>query len=299
MCDISVIIPSFNTKKITERCLRLLKENINKSSLTHQIIVVDNGSSDGSRKMLTELEKKLDLTIIFNKKNVGYAKANNIGLTHASGKYILFLNSDVYVSRELNFSELVSYLDVNQHVGGLTVKVIRLDKSLDKACHRGFPTLWRSFCYFMKLEHIFAKIPIVNRVFCGYHLLYKDFSRIHEIDSASGAFFLIQKRALDKIEGFDESFFMYGEDLDLSFRIKNQGLSILFYPNFEVTHLKYQSGLAKSKESDIQHQVRTAFFNAMEIFYTKHYSNSYPRIITRMVLTAITFLKWKNEKNRD
>lgn len=287
MKDLSIIIPSFNTKEITQQCLRLLLNGLKKEKdLSWEVIVVDNGSRDGSAQMLAEINKvDKRLRVIANKKNLGYPKANNQGVKKAEGRYVLFLNSDVFIKR-IKFKQLVNYLDRNKKIGVIVVRVELADGRVDPASHRGFPTLWNAFCYFTGLESLLAKVKPLSKIFGGYHLKHLDLEKIHEIDSPSGAFYLTRKDVLDKVGGFDEAFFMYGEDLDLSFRIKSLGYKIVYYPRYVVTHLKYLSGLA-SKNKKTRRKVRVYFYKAMEIFYRKHYSQKYPQLLNKIVYLLI------------
>jgi GT2 family glycosyltransferase len=288
MTKLSIIIVSYNTKDLTLKTIRLLLLNLKKEKFSYEIIIIDNNSSDNSINAIEEIKKQnQNIILIKNKQNFGYSKANNQGIKKAKGEYILFLNSDVLATR-VNFSEILDYLDKNPDVGGLTVKVLLDNNQLDWACHRGFPTLWNSFCYFLRLEKIFSHIPLINKIFGGYHLMGKNINQIHEIDSPSGAFFLTRKNVLKKIGGFDENFFMYGEDLDLAFRIKKLGYKIIFYPKCEVLHLKYASGLKKNNKIT-KIKTKKSFYQAMKIFYDKHYQKKYPVLINKLVHLIIDF----------
>lgn len=282
MTKLSIIIVSYNTKDITNDCLQSVFKSLNVPS---EIIVVDNGSKDGAVRMLESLKVKKFIKLIKNEENLGYSKANNQGLKKAEGDYILFLNSDVIV-KSVDFKKLLDYLDKYPQIGALTVKVNLTNGEVDPASHRGFPTLWRSFCYFFKLEKLFSGASFLNQIFGGYHLTYFDLKSIHEIDSGSGAFLLTRKDLMKKLNGFDEDFFMYGEDLDLAFRIKQLGCKIIYYPFYEITHLKYSSGL-KIDSGEIRKRTKRYFYEAMKIFYQKHYQNSHPRIINKIVFLII------------
>ncbi len=253
-----------------------------------EIIVVDNASQDKTAEYIKSLKLK-NLKLIENKENLGYSKANNQGAQKAKGKHLLFLNPDVKIEK-VNFLKLIKFLEKSKKRAGLTVKLVRENGELDMACHRGFPTLWRSFCYFAKLERVASKLPFkfLKKLFGGYHLLHKDFSKIHKIDSPSGAFFLIKKQVFEEVGGFDEEFFMYGEDLDLSFRIVKAGYSIFFYPKYRAVHFKYKSGLS-GKDRKIRRLARYHFYNAMKIFFKKHYLKTTPRILSFLVLKALDF----------
>ncbi len=270
MVRLSIIIVSYNNQSLIADCIKSLKETLFHLSpqLNHEIIIVDNSSSDKTRKIIDQLPVKL----ISNKTNLGYPKANNQALKQARGQYILFLNPDV-ICYQVNFPVLLDLFDQDPQLGALTVGVRLQNGKLDPACHRGFPTLLNSLCYFLKLEKLGGSCG-------GYHLVGKDLTAIHEIDSGSGAFFLTRKTLMDRLGGFDEDFFMYGEDLDLSYRIKQMGLKILFYPHYQVTHLKHQSGFRPK-----------LFFEAMSIFYRKHYKQRYPEIVNRLVYGIIDLKK--------
>lgn len=291
MPTLSIIILSYNTREITFTCLDTLHDSLTKvPSLQAEIIVVDNASTDDSPQMLKDFagrikSKNISFTTILNKKNEGFTKGNNTGLKAAKGKYVLFLNSDVIVKR-VNWQEILEYMDKNPFIGVLTVRVELPSGQIDPASHRGFPSLWNSFSYYSKLEFITKPIPVLNRIFGGYHKVYQSLNTAHEIDSPSGAFFLSSRELLNELGGFDETFFMYGEDIDMAFRIKQKGYKVMYYPNAMVIHLKYQSGL-KNDNSGTQDKTRTYFYDAMKIFYKKHYANKYPEFVNKAVNSFI------------
>jgi GT2 family glycosyltransferase len=296
--DLSVIIVSYNTASLTFYCIDRLFSSLEKEkNISYEVIVVDNGSKDDTIKRLKKISfKKPNLLIIQNKKNLGYAKANNLGVKKASGKFILFLNSDVLIS-DINWNNLLKFFKKNEKIGALTVRVNLKNNTIDPACHRGLPTLWRSFCYFFRLEKIFASFPFLNRLFGGYHLVYLDLEKIHEVEAISGAFFLTKKKILERLKGFDEDFFMYGEDLDLCLRIRKLGYKIVYYPLFSVLHLKYQSGLRK-EDKEIKRKTNYYFYQAMKIFYQKHYEKKYPFFVNLLVYLFLDIKLRLYEKNR-
>lgn len=292
MVKLSIIILSYNTCETTKECLDHLLKSLKKSNFFDtQVIVVENGSSDGSVEMLYDVKQAykkagLDFDLVLNKKNLGFTKGNNQGFSIAQGEYVLYLNSDVLVD-DVNFVNLLDYLDTNSKAGALTVKVNLAEGGIDKASHRGFPTVWNSFCYFSGLEKLVGwNNGILSKLFGGYHLTYLDFNSIHEIDSPTGAFYLTRKEVVSKLGGFDEKFFMYGEDLDLSYRIKEEGYKVIYYPKYKVTHLKRMSGL-NHVDDKTRITTKTYFYDSMKIFYKKHYENKYPWLVTKLIYLFI------------
>ncbi len=287
MKDLSVLILSYNTEDLTKQCLNALTASLSQSNLRSEIIVIDNASTDGSVQMLAEYKKKhhsdhIQLTVEYNTKNNGFTGGNNQALALASGKYILYLNSDVII-HNVDFFVLLEYLDNHKQVGGLTVEVMLPTGKLDPACHRGFPTPWNAATYFLKLEKLFGTVPVVNRVVGGYHMTYRDMNKIHEIDAPAAAFYLTRKEIVDKLKGFDaDNFFAYGEDIDLTYRTKELGYSIVYYPYFRVIHHKWSSGL-KSKDPAVRQRTKTYFNGAMKTFYKKHYDKRYPKLVNTIM----------------
>jgi len=295
--DISAIILSYNTKDVTLRCVKELVSSIKKSNLKAQIIVVDNASTDGSAEALAELKPDgVEYILVKNNENVGFSRVNNIGLKKSTGKYILYLNSDVLVNSSENipnWTELLERLNSDKSVAGLTVRVNLQNGKIDPASHRGFPTPSRSLWYFLGLEKLVEKIKKTDhklkKIFGGYHLLHLDVKKEHEIEACTAAFFLVAADVAVGLEGFDEQFFMYGEDLDLCYRIYESGKKLLWFPKYSVTHLKYQSGIgAKSEHTKMK--IKKAFYEAMWIFYNKHYKKKYGKVVTYVTWVGINLL---------
>jgi hypothetical protein len=296
MIPLSIIIVSFNTKEITSRCLLSLKKNFDKYPLEHEIIVVDNNSKDGTVGFLQELEKKYsgNLHIILNNKNLGFGKGNNIGLKKSLGKYVLYLNSDAIVT-DIDFRDLINLMETHKDIGALTVKVVLPSGEIDPASHRGFPTLWRSFTYFSGLERIFFNVPLLNKVFGGYHLVDFNLNNIHEIDVPTGAFLFTKREIVDKFGGFDQDYFAYGEDIEMAFQIKALGYKIIYYPLWNVLHLKSVSGLKKKSNDVIRKRTNDYFYDSMKIFYDKHYSKNHHCLFNKLVYKAIDIKKSLNK----
>jgi GT2 family glycosyltransferase len=285
--DLSVIIVSYNTKDITLQCVDKLQKSLLKGSLKYEVIIVDNNSHDGSAESIKNLTKDVHIKAIFNTENTGFGRPNNQALAIAQGTYVLYLNSDVYVPEEAFIDELIRQMESNKLIGALTVRVNLSSGNIDPASHRGFPTVWRSLCYYSGLEKLTAHIPFINKIFGGYHLTYLSLATRHEIDTPTGAFYLARKDILDTLKGFDEAFFMYGEDIDLSYRIKRLGYSIIYDPTYTVLHLKNQSGIKRKNNTEIQKKTKNYFYDSMIIFYRKHYELVYPHWISTLVYRTI------------
>jgi hypothetical protein len=287
MTSLSIIIVSFNTKEITQKCLLSLKKNFIHYPVDHEVIVVDNNSQDGTAEMLLDLEKKYlgKLHVFLSKKNLGFGKGNNLGLEKSQGKYILYLNSDAIVT-DIDFCDLIKLMELQKDVGALTVKVVLPTGEIDPASHRGFPTLWRSFTYFLGLEKFFKNVPLLNKLFGGYHLVNLNLDEIHEVDVITGAFLFTKKEIIATFGGFDKDYFAYGEDIEMAFQIKKIGYKIIYYPLWKVLHLKSVSGL-KKKDVNIRKKTNFYFYDSMKIFYQKHYAEDYNWLVNQLVYFII------------
>lgn len=282
---LSIIIVSYNTKEFLEKCLNSIKES---KFSDFEIIVVDNDSKDGTVEYMDKSSFS-NLQFIKNTKNLGFSKANNKGVRLAKGEYILFLNPDTEVMPD-TFSRALKFIEKNKDIGALTCKVVLPNRKLDDSCHRGFPTPWNALFFFSGLEELFP----TSRLFAGYHLGWKDYTKPHEIDSGAGAFLLVRREAGEEIKWWDEDYFFYGEDLDLCFRLKQKGWKVFYLPQTSIIHYKGISSGIKSQSrhlslADIETRksATTARYDAMKIFYNKHYNNKYPEIVNWLVFKAI------------
>ena len=277
---LSIIIVSYNTRELLRACFSsIAKSHSGKSAW--EVIVVDNGSQDGS----VEEIKNGDTILIQNTVNKGFAAANNQGIRIAKSDYILLLNTDCEVEPD-TIVKTLDYFHQHPEIGAVTCKLLLPDGSLDTACHRGFPTPWAAFTYFTGLEKLFGR----SRIFGQYHQQYKPMDDPHDVDSISGAFFLIRRSVVDAVGLLDENFFMYGEDIDWCYRIRNRGMRIAYYPYASVIHKKHQSGLDQSNDG-LRLQTKRHFYDAMRIFYNKHYRRRYGWIATALVLLGIKVLQ--------
>lgn len=274
--DLSVIILNYNTVDLTRLCLL----SVFASRTEHfrmEVIVCDNASSDNSLPILKrEFPKAI---FVDNKNNIGFAAGNNAGIRLAQGRYILLLNSDTEVT-PLALAAMIRFMDEHPQAGASTCKLLLPDGSMDPACHRGFPTPWVAFTYLTQLERLFPK----TKIFGEYHQLYKDMSKVHDVDCISGAFFLVRREILREVGLLDEAFFMYGEDIDWAYRVKAAGWRILFNPDVTVLHKKKQSGRANVlKNRRVTTEIYFHTYNWL--FYRKHFAQKYPAILTFLVNT--------------
>lgn len=284
--ELAVIIISYNTKELLDDCLAsVYKADHPRKGL--QVAVVDNASVDGSMDMVA---KKYPAVIsINNSKNLGFAKANNIGVEATDARYVLFLNSDTVIKR-YSLVKPLKYLKTHPKVGAITIKLFLKDGTIDYDNHRGFPTPWTSISKFSGLAKIFPKSTFFN----SYHLGFQKLDKIHQIPVAAGSFMMMPTKLFSDIGMWDESYFFYGEDIDLCYRINEAGYSIIYYPKVSTLHLRgASSGLRKenaqtaasSKANRIK--VAKSSTDAWKIFYKKFYSKRYPFFITAMVLAGI------------
>lgn len=288
--DISIIIVNYNTKGFIKRCISSIVENV--KNVSYEIIVVDNASSDGSPSEILKIKNKIsNIKTILNKKNLGFSKANNQGIKISKeSKYVLFLNPDTVVQNQ-TIEYMLKFMDTHKDVGAATCKLVMLNGQIDDASHRGFPTPWNAFCHFTGLSRIFPK----SRIFAGYNLGWMDLEKTHEIDALAGAFMLVRRKAGEEAKWWDEDYFFYGEDIDFCYMLKQLGWKIYYVPDVFVTHYKGVSGGIKSVSKNIttaseetKKRATKWRFNAMRIFYNKHYKDKYPWIINHLVSIGIS-----------
>lgn len=266
---LSVVIVNYNVKYFLAQCLDSVLRATR--SIDSELFVVDNCSSDQSLEYLIPLFS--EVKFIENKENVGFSRANNRAIRESTGEYVLLLNPDTVIG-EHTLLRVCDFMDAHPEAGALGVKMIDGFGTFLPESKRGFPSPWNSFSKMSGLARLFPK----NKLFGGYHLRYLDEDRINEVDVLSGAFMLLRKTALDKAGLLDETFFMYGEDIDLSYRIRQAGFVNYYFPEL-ILHYK-----GESTKKDIRY-VRN-FYEAMLIFFNKHYPDS-NRIFKFMIRGAV------------
>ncbi|WP_017815627.1 glycosyltransferase family 2 protein [Paenibacillus shenyangensis] len=270
--DVSVLILNYNTCQLTMDCI----ESVYRSSTqySYEIIVVDNHSSDDSTTRIPAAYP--NIVFIANQDNGGFAKGNNIGMKIARGRYTLLLNSDTIVQPD-TLETMVSFMDAHPTAGASGCKIILPDGSLDKACKRGFPTPSASFYYAFGFSKLFPDNPKFN----GYQLGYLSPDESYQVDSLVGAFMLVRREVIEQIGGLDEEFFMYGEDIDWCYRIKEAGWEIHYCADTFIVHHKGASSRRKP------FKIIYEFHRAMWLFHRKHYRQKYSFITNGIVYTGI------------
>lgn len=266
MIDLSIIVVNYNVKEFLKNLIDSIKKAT--QNFSSEIIVVDNASDDGSVELIKD--KFPEIILIDNKTNLGFGKANNQGLQIAKGKFILLINPDTLVAED-TFTKMIEFFNANPEAGMAGCKILNPDGTLQLACRRSFPGPWTAFTKVTGLSTIFPK----SKLFARYNLTYLDENQTYEVDAISGSFMMMRKEVYEKVGGFDEQFFMYGEDLDLCYRIQKAGYKIFYVHSTQIIHYKGES----TKRSSLDET--KIFYQAMHLFVKKHLSSS---LIVEMIL---------------
>jgi GT2 family glycosyltransferase len=295
--DLSIILVTYNGREIALRALELYQRAI-AADPAHQyeVIVADNASQDGLPDAVTAQHP--DVRLIRNAENLGFAKAANIGFRAGAGRYLLFSNSDVEVD-ERTLPTLLALMDADPLVGACTpyLELARTGE-VDWGAHRGFPTPWAAFTYFMQLERVCRWSRPLSRLFGQYHLTDRDLSVAHEVDAIRGGFFFVRRDAFLQAGGWDEDYFLYAEDIDLCYLLKQRGYKVMFYPQARALHyhgittgLKRHSQDIAVYSTDARERAYNAFYDTMKIFYDKHYRDQYSPLVRWLVFAAVDLRK--------
>ncbi len=253
--DITVVIVSYRAKHFLEQTLRSVREAL--VGLQGEVLVVDNDSADDT--MAYVKPKFPEVAFIENRENVGFARANNQAIAQARGRYTLILNPDTIITPE-SIRASIRWMDRHPDCGAIGLRMIDGNGHFLPESKRAFPTPWVSFCKIFGLSKLFPR----SRFFAKYHLRYLDEQKPHAVDILAGAYMFCRTDLLQRIGGFDEDFFMYGEDIDLSFRMASDGFSNWYLP-VNILHYK-----GESTKKDSMRYVKV-FYEAMLIFYRKHF----------------------------
>ena len=258
---LSVIFVSYNVRYYLEQAIRSVLRSAG-TDIPTEIFIVDNASTDDSVAYLSARfpqERFPFIHLIANTENAGFGRANNQALRQAKGEYILFLNPDTILT-ENTLHDCLAFAETHPDMGALGVEMLKANGQFAFESRRGLPTPWTAFCKMSGLAGLFPRSRRLGR----YYMRYLDASQPAEIEIISGAFFLARKAALDDCGAFDEDFFMYGEDIDLSYRLLKKGYHNYYVP----TPIRHYKGESTQKSS---YRYVHVFYEAMLIFYQKHY----------------------------
>ena len=255
---LSIVIVNYNVEHFLEQCLFSVRKAI--ANIDAEVYVVDNNSVDGSLKMLAE--KFPEVKVIANKDNVGFSRANNQAIRISTGEYVLLLNPDTVVEDD-TFTKTIEFMDSHPEAGGLGVKMVDGKGRFLPESKRGLPTPMTAFYKMFGFAKLFPR----SKRFARYYMGHLDNDEINEVEILSGAFMLMRRETLDKCGLLDETFFMYGEDIDLSYRIILAGYKNYYFPKTRIIHYK---GESTEKSS---YRYTHTFYQAMQLFFRKHYSH--------------------------
>jgi N-acetylglucosaminyl-diphospho-decaprenol L-rhamnosyltransferase len=289
MLDLGIVIVNYKTCDLLRECLQSIYES--RGDFSYQVCVVDNCSQDGSCAMVGKEFSQARL--IESEINGGYAYANNLGLrafgftqtsdeklSESTPGYALLLNPDTLLP-PLALQEMLNFMEAHPEAGVAGPRLVLADGSLDLACRRSFPSPEVSFYRLVGLSKLFPR----SRRFGRYNLTYLDPDEVTELDSVVGAFMLVRAEALKQVGLMDESFFMYGEDLDWAYRIKKADWKVYYNPQVTVLHYKRASSRHSRKAG-------YEFYRAMHIFYDKHYAATTPFWLHCLILSGIVLRGW-------
>lgn len=287
--DLSIIIVNYNVKHFLEQCLYSVQKAISAPGIEGEIIVIDNDSKDNSLGYLQPMFPRIKF--VANTTNTGFAKACNQGYDLSKGKFVLFLNPDTIVPEDC-FTACLSFFKQNPDAGAIGVKMLDGRGRFLKESKRSFPSPGTSLFKLFGFSRLFPR----SRTFSRYHLGYLDENKNHEVDVLAGAFMMIRRDVLEKVGSFDETFFMYGEDVDLSYRIQKAGYKNYYFAGTSILHFKGES--TRKGSLNYVHM----FYNAMSIFVRKHYGGSRAGIFNLLIHIAIwvraglsaiaSFIRW-------
>ena len=269
---LSIVIVNYNVKHFIEQCLHSVYSAL--KGIEAEVFVVDNNSVDGSVALIKE--KFPQVILIENKVNTGFSKANNQAIRISKGQYVLLLNPDTVVQED-TFTKTIAFMDTHPDAGGLGVKMVDGKGNFLPESKRGLPTPEVAFYKIFGLSKFFPK----SKRFGRYHLTYLDKNKTHSIDVLSGAFMLLRAETLAKCGLLDEEYFMYGEDIDLSYRIILSGYKNYYFPETCIIHYKGES----TKKSSVNYVL--VFYRAMAIFARKHFSQNRAKLFSILINFAI------------
>jgi hypothetical protein len=265
-------VATYNVRDLLRACLESLGQGL--GALEAEVYVVDNDSRDGTPEMV--LEDFPGVHLIRNRTNEGFARANNRALDRTRGRHVLILNPDTLLPPD-TLEPLVAFLDAHGDIGVVGPRVVRPDGRLDEACRRGFPTPLSALGRFLALDRLFPR----SRLLGSYRQTFRDPALSYEVDAIVGACMLLRRQALEDVGGLDESYFMFGEDLDWCWRFKGSGWRIWYLGQVHVIHHKGAS------VSTAPYAMNWHFHRSMVRFHRKHLVERYPFFINWAVYCGV------------
>ena len=280
---LSIIIVNWNVKPLLERCLSSIF--LYGKNLDYEVLVVDNNSIDGSKEYLKDLSKKKQgLRVILNKKNLGFAVANNQAIKISKGEFILFLNPDAEVGGG-TLQKMVYFMEKNSDCGIAGCQIIGIDGKIQLSV-RAFPAFISQILIFLKLPHLFPNLPSLKK----YFLYFFDYSKEQEVDQLMGAFLMTRQEMLQEIGLFDENFFIWFEEVDLCLRAKEANWQVIYTPRTKILHhggQSFKQVLSLSKQK---------IFNQSVIYYFKKHHPAYQSFILKILNPISLFLAYLTDK---
>jgi GT2 family glycosyltransferase len=294
--DLSIVILNYNSRDYLQKCLvSISKSDLDKFNI--ETIIVDNSSTDNSIELAKSVELKNAKFLILNTNN-GFAFGNNQGIKiiNPNTKYVLLLNPDTIVEKD-TLKTMIEFFDSDQKVDAATCFItLALTGKIQPECHRGFPTPWRSFCYFTGISKLFPNSGFFN----GYFLGNLDTTKVHPIEACVGAFLMVKKSVGEKIGWLNEKYFFYGEDLDFCYQLRQNNFNLYFNPNCKITHFQgVSSGIINQSKNlskasrETKLRSAKASTNAMRIFYQQNLIKNYPKPLQFLVMFGIKLLEIK------
>ncbi len=274
--DLSVVIVSYNAECFLRLCLQSVQAA--SLNLTVEVIVVDNNSSDNSVQMVeTEFPQ---FKILANKNNPGFSVANNQGIKMTKGRNVLLLNPDTILAED-SLEKILNFMDANEDVGGCGVRMLDGKGNFLPESKRGLPSIWNSVCKLFGLSKLFSG----TKLFDEYNKGYFNDKETHQIEVLSGAFLWVRKSVVDLIGGLDERFFMYGEDIDYSYRITLSGYKNYYLSDTSIIHFKGESTVRDEKYIK-------RFYHAMILYAKKHFSKKMGYVFNFLIVLGIYFARF-------
>ncbi|MCW5821611.1 MAG: glycosyltransferase family 2 protein [Cyanobacteria bacterium TGS_CYA1] len=270
---VSIVIVNWKTPDLLMACIESIKTN-DTGYKDFEFLIVDNNSQDGSVELISK--NYPEIFLLANDENLGFSIACNQVIPRAKGKYVLLLNPDTLVEDNA-ISKLRAFLDERSECGAVGPKVLNPDGTLQLACRRSFPSLESAFYRVTYLSRIFPN----NKTFSKYNLTHADPDKELEVDALSGSCMMVRKDIVDRIGLLDEDIFMFGEDIDWCWRVKEDGYKVIYFPQSVVYHIHGASSRLRPIGATIN------LHKGMEVFYRKHYAKQYWAPINLLVYAAI------------